>query len=113
MLQTARALIKTDRTGSWLMHLHAVLDCLPIFAAAGHYNYMKSAYLYVQEMSKLKATHPDVYRKFSRGFHVVRYSNHFWAGLSCDLVTEQTLMQSLKTSGGLTHGSGISEAPWR
>lgn len=60
-------------------------------------------------MSKLKATHPDVYHKFSRGFHVIRHSNHFWAGLSSDLVTEQTLMQSLKGIGGLTHGSSISE----
>lgn len=109
MLQTARALIKADRTGSWMMHLRAVLDCLPIFAAAGHYNYLKSAYFYVQEMSQLETRHPDVHDKFSRGFHVVRRSNQFWAGLSCDLVIEQTLMRSLKSSGGLTHGSGMTE----
>lgn len=60
-------------------------------------------------MSQLQTTHPDVYHKFSRGFHVIRRSNHFWAGLSSDLVIEQTLMRSLKSSGGLTHGSGISE----
>ena len=60
MLQTARDLIKADRTGSWMMHLRSVLDCLPIFAAAGHFNYLKSAYLYLQEMSKLESRHPDV-----------------------------------------------------
>ncbi|KAG7163747.1 hypothetical protein Hamer_G002985 [Homarus americanus] len=42
--------------------------------------------------------------KFSRGFHVIRRSNQCWAGLSSDLVSEQTLMRSLKSSGGLTHG---------
>jgi len=31
------------------------------------------------------------------------------AGLSSDLVNEQVLMRSLKTSGGLTRGSGMTE----
>jgi hypothetical protein len=44
MLKVARSLINADRTGSWSMHLCAVLSCLPVFAAAGHYNYLKSAY---------------------------------------------------------------------
>ena len=109
MLKVVRALIKADRTGSWLMHLSAVADCLPIFAAAGHFNYLKSAYLYVQEMSELDTKHPDVFRKFSNGCHVIRRSNQFWAGLSSDLVIESTLMRSLKTSGGLTRGSGMNE----
>ena len=30
MLQIARSLIKADRTGSWLMHLSAVSDCLSL-----------------------------------------------------------------------------------
>ncbi len=103
MLQIARSLIKADRTGSWLMHLSAVADCLPIFAAAGHYNYLRSAYYYyVQEMSGLEIKHPDVFRKFTNGFHVIRRSNQFWAGLSSDLVIEQTLMRSLKSTGGDT-----------
>ena len=98
MLQIARLLIKADRTGSWLMHLSAVSDCLPIFAAAGHYNYLRSAYFYVQEMSGLEIKHPDVFRKFTNGFHVIHRSNQFWAGLSSDLVIEQTLMRSLKST---------------
>ncbi|KAL2082773.1 hypothetical protein ACEWY4_022591 [Coilia grayii] len=109
MIKVARTLIMADRTGSWLMHLRAVSDCLPIFAAAGHFNYLKSAYLYVQEMSQLEATNSDVFTKFQNGLHVVRRSNQTWAGLSSDLVIEQTLMKSLKTMGGLTHGSGMSE----
>ena len=27
-------------TGSWEMHLAAISKCLPIFAAAGHFNYL-------------------------------------------------------------------------
>ena len=62
------------------------------------------SYYYLQEMSELENRHPDVYLKFVNGRHVVR-SSKFWAGLSSDLVIEQTLMRSLKTSGGLTHGN--------
>lgn len=65
MLAVARALIMADRTGSWLLHLGAVSDSLPIFAAAGHYNYLKSAHFYVQEMAQLEIRHPDVFCKFS------------------------------------------------
>ena len=60
-------------------------------------------------MSQLELKHPNIFQKFQQGFHVIRRSDKFWAGLSSDLVIEQTLMRSLKSSGGLTHGSGISE----
>lgn len=60
-------------------------------------------------MSNLRDDHPAVYRDFVSGFHVVRRSDRFWAGLSTDLVIEQVLMRSLKTSGGLTRGRGFTE----
>jgi len=43
------------------------------------------------------------------GNSVVRRSDRFWAGLSPDLVIEQVLMRSLKTTGGLTRGRGMTE----
>ncbi|XP_065581046.1 uncharacterized protein LOC136040675 [Artemia franciscana] len=61
-------------------------------------------------MDKLKDTHPTVYQVFQSGMHVVRRSDRLWAGLSTDLVIEQELMRSLKTSGGLTNGRGMTEA---
>ena len=109
MLRIVRELIEADRTGSWEMHLHAISECLPIFAAAGHPNYLKSAYLYLQKMTVLEIEHPDVFQKFMQGYHVIRRSDKFWAGLGCDLVIEQTLMRSLKSTGGLTRGSGMTE----
>ena len=51
----------------------------------------------------------NVHRKFEAGVHVVRRSNRLWAGLSTDLVIEQVLMRSLKASGGLTRGRGMTE----
>ena len=60
-------------------------------------------------MTVLQIEHPDVFQKFMKGYHVIRRSDKFWAGLGCDLVIEQTLMRSLKSTGGLTPGSGMTE----
>ncbi|CAB3994259.1 Hypothetical predicted protein [Paramuricea clavata] len=79
MIRTAWELIKADRTGSWLMHLHAISDCLPIFAAAGHSNYLKSAYLYLQSMASLQKGNLSVFRKLMNGLHVIRRSDQYWA----------------------------------
>jgi len=43
MAGMARMLIKADRTGSWLMHLQAVSNCLTVFAAAGYFSYIVPA----------------------------------------------------------------------
>ena len=97
MVATARRLVNADRAGCWEMHLRAIYDILPIFAAAGQYNYLKSTYLYLQKMLSLPASNPEVHRKFEQGFHVVRRTNKFWCGIGSDLTIEQTLMRSLKT----------------
>jgi hypothetical protein len=74
MLGVDRELIEADRTGSWEMHLHAISDCLPIIATAGHPNYLRSGYLYLQKMNSLETENPSVYQKFMSGFHVIRRS---------------------------------------
>ena len=86
MVKIARMLLMADRIGSWDRHLSAVGECLPIFAAAGHYNYLKLTYLYLQNIQNLEAKDPAVFRKFQEGIHVIRRSDKFWAGLGCDLV---------------------------
>ena len=109
MVQLLHRLIRAERTGSWHEHLHTVHCMLPYLAAAGHNMYVKSAYMYLSDMQNLITTHPDVNALFESGFHVVRRSDRYWAGISTDLAIEQILMRSLKTSGGLTRGRGMSE----
>ncbi len=75
------------------LHLQTVQDMLPYFAASGHSLYAKSAYVYLQIMLRLPQTHPDAHLKFMEGYHVVRRSDRFWAGLSTDLIIEQVLMR--------------------
>ena len=60
-------------------------------------------------MQNLQNEHPDVYQHFEDGLHVGRRSERYWAGLSQDLLIEQVLMRSMKTTGGLTRGRGMTE----
>ena len=109
MVEILCKFIRAECTGNFHLHLQAVKDMLPFFASSGHSLYAKSAYIYLQTMSNLQETHPQVYAKFQEGYHVVRRSDRLWAGLSTDLVIEQVLMRSLKTTGGLTRGRGMTE----
>lgn len=109
MVDVLRKSIKAERTGNWSLHLQSVYDMLPYFAATGHILYAKSAYIYLQIMNDLKDKHPTIYKEFQSGMHVARRSDRFWAGLSTDLMIEQVLMRSAKTSGGLTRGKGFTE----
>ena len=110
MIHILRRFIKAEHTENWLLHQQSVRDMLPFFAAAGHHHYAKSGYLYLQQMEELHDKHPEIYSKFKEGYHVIRRTDRFWAGLSTDLVIEQVLMRSLKTTGGLTTGRGLNES---
>ena len=109
MITILREVLRAESLGIWDLHLNMIRNILPIFAAAGHDNYVKSAYLYLQKMMQLESDHPDVYLAFKRGNFVIRRSNRYWGGLSTDLIIEQVLMRSLKSTGGLTRGTGLNE----
>ncbi|KAL8563077.1 hypothetical protein ACOMHN_065219 [Nucella lapillus] len=102
MVDILRQFLKAERTGNWMLHLHALQRMFPFLAAAGHSQYTKSVHLYLQQMQKLKDRHPAVHDAFMQGHHVLRRSDRYWAGLSTDLVIEQVLMRSVKSAGGLT-----------
>ena len=94
--------IQAERTSNWALHLRAVSEMLPYMAVSGHNLYTKSARVYLQRMSNLQDKFPDVHQHFENGLHVIRRSDRLWAGLSSDMVIEQLLMRSMKTSRGLT-----------
>jgi len=102
--------LKGERTGNWLLHLSTMQEMLPYMAAAGHNQYTKSIHIYLQHMQKLEEHHPDVFKLFMDGHHVLRRTDRYWAGLSPDLVIEQVLMKSVKSVGGLTRGRGMGES---
>ena len=55
-------------------------------------------------MNSLAASHPVIYQRYCLGYFVVRRTERFWAGLGRDLTIEQTLMRTMKSTGGLTRG---------
>jgi hypothetical protein len=99
MIRILKTFTKAERTGNWEQHLQTTMKMFPFFAAAGHSNYLKSNYVYVQNMMSLKDTKPLLYHVFQSGHHVIRRSDQYWAGLSSDLVIEQDLMSTMKSSG--------------
>ena len=62
-------------------------------------------------MLELPKDYPWLHKMFiNKGFHAVRRSSRYWAGLWTDLGTEQVMMRSIKSRGGLTRGRGITES---
>lgn len=109
-VQTLKLFIRAERIGNWGMHLLAVGKMMNLFAATGHINYAKSSRLYLQMMLMLPNEHPWLHQCFmEQGFHTVRRSSRFWAGLWTDLTIEQALMRSIKSRGGLTRERGVTE----
>ena len=110
MVEICLQFLKAEHTGDWQLHLDMSHMMLPYFAALGHFHYQKSMYLYLQTVSQIHVSRPGLHKHFMNGLHVICRSDHFWAGLSPDIVIEQVLMRSLKTSGDLTRGLGMGES---
>ena len=83
---------------------------LQYFGSLCYCNYQQSAYLHLQTMSQIHVTHRGLHKPFMNELHVIRRSDRFKAELSSGIGKEQVLMRSLKTSGGLTRGCGMSES---
>ena len=96
--------ILSERTCNWALHLHKVQKLMNLFAASEHINYAKCFRFYVQEMLALSNEKPWLNQHCIDGKHAVQRSSCYWSGQWSDLVIEQTLMRSLKSSGSLTSG---------
>ena len=48
--------IEAERCGIWELHLETIRKILSFFHATGHFKYAKSAYIFLQDMYKLKDT---------------------------------------------------------
>ena len=103
--------IYAERVGDWSLHLLTVKRMLNLFAASGRVNYAKCARLYLQSMGELPEKHPWLHQCFlEKGYHTIRRSDRYWAGLWSDLIIEQVLMRTLKSRGGLSRGRGMSDS---
>ena len=109
--QVIKMFIFAERIEDWESHLDATRRMLNLFAAAGQYSYAKCDRMYLQQMLELPSNYPSLYKSFKEnGYHTIRRSNRYWAGLWSDLVIEQVMMKSIKCRGGLTRGRGMTES---
>ena len=52
-----------------------------------------------------------MFKDFSdKGYFTINRTASRWAGVWSDMTIEQTLMRSIKSSGGLTRGRGITDS---
>lgn len=111
LVNIIKLFVRAERSGNWSLHTHCLKLMIPIFYATGHNNYAKSTHIYLQQIQKLHNMSPENYEKFvSEGMFTVRRTNNFWSGTWTDMVIEQNLMRSIKTTGGLTHGRGFTNS---
>ena len=79
MICILRDFIKAEKTGNWNMHLESLKSMLPYFVASGHNLYIKSAWIYINQMENLKEQNTEVAAFFETGYHVIRRTDTFWA----------------------------------
>ncbi|KAJ8671125.1 hypothetical protein QAD02_002384 [Eretmocerus hayati] len=84
--------VEAERLGNWRLHLQTVKKMLPIFHAAGHIAYAKSAQVYLQDMANLELSmDPDEFEQFVQGVFTVHRTDKAWSGVWTDMIIEQTL----------------------
>lgn len=112
MVVLVKQFIEAERTGNWKLHLSTIAKMLPFFHAAGHSNYALCAHLYLLDMNQLetKMGFRDFHNFVSNGYFTIRRSDKFWSGIWSDMTIEQTLMRSMKSTGGLTRGRGLTDS---
>lgn len=112
MVILVKQFIEAERSGNWQLHVTTIAKMLPFFHAAGHNNYALSAHLYLQNMQDLeqKMGFRNYHDFVSKGYFTIRRSDKFWSGIWSDMTIEQTLMRSMKSTGGLTRGRGLTDS---
>lgn len=109
LVHILRQFIYAERVGNWYLHLECMEKMITFFHSTGHFQYAKSAHLYLQDMYQLeKHMRPEEFQKFcNEGYFTIKRSSKFWCDTRSDMTIEQTLMRSMKTSGGLINGRGF------
>lgn len=102
MVDLVKDFIFAERVGHWDLHIKTIESMVPFFHVCGHFNYAKSAHIYVQQMKNLETTmDPEEYKKYVGGFWTARRTNKFFSGIFTDQTIEQTLMRLLSVDGGI------------
>lgn len=104
--------IHAERSGDWNMHLNSIRKMIPFFITAGHFNYVKNSYIYLQDMYTIstKLNRENYHSYTDKGYFTLRRSQQFYSGIWSDMTIEQTYMRNIHSREGLTHGRGVTPA---
>ena len=100
-INIVKQFIRAGRTRNWQNCLKVVRQILNLFLATAHFQYAKSARLYLQLMDEPPIDFPWLYNLFQEGYYTIRRSDQFWSGLLIDFAIEQYLMRTVKSLKGL------------
>ena len=111
-MSLVKQFIEAERTGNWHLHLTTTAKMLPFLCAAGHFNHALSVHLYLQNKNELesKMEFRDYQNLVSNGYFTIRRSGKFWLSIWSDMTIEQTLLRSMKSTGGLTREKGMTDS---
>ena len=101
MMSTVKLLIKADRDGNFLLHINAVGEVLPIFAALDGINYLRCLMFYHETLKALPTTHPYLYQQFLLGNFVVKTNVGSFNAVPADMKLEQSINRSAKSTSGI------------
>lgn len=95
--------VYAEKSGDWDLHLETLEKMIPFFHSTGHFNYAKSAQIYLQDCRDLpNKMDPDEFYKFTKlGYWTSRRVQKFFSGIFTDQTIEQTLMRRCNLKGGL------------
>ena len=100
-INIVKQFVRAGRTENWQNYLMVFRQVLNLFSATAHFQYAKSARIYLQLMDAPPIDFPWLYNLFQQGYYTIRKSDRFCSGLLIDLAIEQSLMRTVKSRKGL------------
>ena len=99
LIEQLKNLIRADRKGNWLLHMHTVQELLHIFAAFNCTNYLRWCSIYLEYIRNLPETHPAINEAFMLGKFSVKLTKRCYSAVGADMCLEQTINNSQKGQG--------------
>jgi len=95
---TVMKYVRAEREGDWSLHLATVREMVPLFFAAGHFNYARYGLYYLRTMEKLPQ---EVAYHFLKAEHVIHLKRGIFNGIWSDMAIETTYMRYGKGKSGI------------
>ena len=90
LMNLYRLLVHSVREGDLLLYTFCLSQISDLFFTFNQPNYARWTVRYHDNLLKLKESHPEVYKSFSKGFFGIKRTNKKFSRLPVDLTLEQT-----------------------